>query len=171
MNYEPTRKFFLIDGSHYDRLRSVFGAPFDLNAIATLAFEGERPTRAFYYRDVRDAAEEQRQSSLFGWLSHNGFDVKGRRYDPSSSTRRERYGTNLVALTVDAMALACDGDAIAIMASDIKLVPLLTELRGSGVTIVLVSTKTAKNTIAAPDELIDLADRFVDLAEIEDRLQ
>lgn len=50
--------------------------------------------------------------------------MKGRRFDTSARGPRERYGTNLVALAVDAMALARVGDTVAIMASDIKLAPV-----------------------------------------------
>ncbi|MBB3811506.1 hypothetical protein [Pseudochelatococcus contaminans] len=65
--------FFLIDGSHYDRLRSVFETPFDLRKLADLASDGLAVDQAIYYRDVRDDNEAERQHSLFGWLRHNGF--------------------------------------------------------------------------------------------------
>lgn len=171
MNDKQRSNFFLIDGSHYDRLRSVFSTTFDLSAIGLMAFEGEPPARAIYYRDVRDSAEEDRQRPLFGWLGHNGFDVKGRRFDASARGPRERYGTNLVALAVDAMALARNGDTVAIMASDIKLAPLFKALQASGVKVVLLSTRDASVAIAAPSDLIDTADGFLDLAEVGERAQ
>lgn len=86
--------FFLIDGSHYDRLRSVFETPFDLRKLADLASGGVAMDQAIYYRDVRDDNEAERQRSLFGWLKHNGFFLKGRTHGPGEP--RERYGTNLV---------------------------------------------------------------------------
>lgn len=171
MSDEQRSNFFLIDGSHYDRLRSVFSTTFDLSALGLLAFEGKPPTRSIYYRDLRDSSEEDRQRPLFGWLGHNGFDLKGRRFDTSARGPRERYGTNLVALAVDAMALARIGDTVAIMASDIKLTPLIKALRASGVKVVLLSTREASAAIAAPSDLIDIADGFLDLAEVGERMQ
>lgn len=168
---EQGRNFFLIDGSHYDRLRSVFSAAFDLHAVGLMAFEGAPPSQAIYYRDVRDAGEEDRQRPLFGWLGHNGFDVKGRRFDPLMRGPRERYGTNLIALAVDAMALARPGDTVAIMASDVKLIPLVKALQASGVSVVLVSTTDASAAIAAHRTLVELANRFLDLADVGERVE
>ncbi|ASY63526.1 hypothetical protein SJ05684_c20850 [Sinorhizobium sojae CCBAU 05684] len=89
---------FLIDGSHYDRLKSVFEAPLDLRKLAQIASNGASIDRAFYYRDIRDEKEEERQRPLFNWLGHHGFAVKGRAHGPDEA--RERYGTNLVEIAV-----------------------------------------------------------------------
>ena len=54
---------FLIDGSHYDRLRSVFETPFDLRKLAHTANEGSPVDQAIYYRDLRDDSEAARRRS------------------------------------------------------------------------------------------------------------
>ncbi|MGQ7485243.1 hypothetical protein ACTGWQ_11455, partial [Streptococcus suis] len=69
---------FLIDGSHYDRLRSVFETPLDLKKLAQVASGGSPISQSNYYRDARDDNEAERLRSLFGWLEHNGFSVRGR---------------------------------------------------------------------------------------------
>ncbi|WP_457812591.1 NYN domain-containing protein [Sinorhizobium meliloti] len=155
---------FLIDGSHYDRLRSVLESPFDLSALAHIASNGAPLDHAIYYRDVRDESEEARQRSLFGWLKHNGFTVKGRRH--SSGEPRERYGTNLVELAVDALLLAHSGDRVLILAADAKLAPLLAALRDDDIDVTLISTEDAPNTIAPARHLIENANRFLELKSV-----
>ncbi len=155
---------FLIDGSHYDRLRSVFETPFDLRKLAYLANDGVSVDQAIYYRDLRDDAEAERQRPLFGWLKHNGFVVKGRTHEPGEP--RERYATNLVHIAVDALLLAEPGDRVMVLASDAKLEPLFSALRDYDIEVTLLSTLAAPNKIAASSVLMEAADTFVDLAPI-----
>lgn len=159
---------FLIDGSHYDRLRSVFETPFDLRKLAEAANEGLPVDQAIYYRDVRDDNEAERQRPLFGWLKHNGFVVKGRthgRGDP-----RERYGTNLIQIAVDAFLLAEPGDHMMVLAGDGKLEPMFAGLRDYDIKVTLISTMDASSTIAPPSMLIEAADTFVDVKTIIGRI-
>lgn len=160
--------FFLIDGSHYDRLRSVFETPFDLGKLAELASGGVSVDQAIYYRDVRDDNEAERQRPLFGWLRHNGFSVKGRIHGLGEP--RERYGTNLVQIAVDALLLAQPGDHVMALAGDAKLEPLFAALRDDEVAVTLISTLDAPATIAPAPILIEASDRFIDLAAIIEQL-
>ncbi|KAB2699020.1 NYN domain-containing protein [Brucella lupini] len=160
--------FFLIDGSHYDRLRSVFESPFDLRKLADIANGGVPVDQAIYYRDLRDDAEAERQRPLFGWLKHNGFSVKGRTHGPGEP--RERYGTNLVQIAVDALLLAEPGDHVMVFAGDAKLEPLLAALRDDDIRVSLISTLDAPDTIAPAPILIEAADTFIDLATIIEQL-
>lgn len=160
--------FFLIDGSHYDRLRSVFETPFDLRKLADLANGGMPVDQAVYYRDVRDDSEAERQRSLFGWLRHNGFSVKGRTHGPDEP--RERYGTNLVQIAVDALLLAEPGDHVMVLGGDAKLEPLFAALRDDDIKVTLISTLDAPDTITPAPILIETTDTFIDLATIIDQL-
>jgi len=160
--------FFLIDGSHYDRLRSVFETPFDLRKLADLASDGLAVDQAVYYRDVRDDDEAERQRSLFGWLKHNGFSVKGRTHGPGEP--RERYGTNLVQIAVDALLLAQPGDHVMVLAGDAKLEPLFVALRDDDIKVTLISTLDAPDTIAPAPILIEATDTFIDLVTIIEQL-
>lgn len=160
--------FFLIDGSHYDRLRSVFETPFDLRKLADLASGGLAVDQAVYYRDLRDDNEAERQRALFGWLRHNGFSVKGRTHGPDEP--RERYGTNLIRIAVDALLLAEPGDHVMVLAGDAKLEPLFAALRDDDIKVTLISTRNAPDTIAPAPILIDASDSFVDLAMLMEQL-
>ncbi|PLU08845.1 NYN domain-containing protein [Sinorhizobium medicae] len=156
--------FFLVDGSHYDRLRSVFETPLDLKKLAQFASGGSPTSQLNYYRDARDDNEAERLRSLFGWLEHNGFSVKGRTHKKSEP--RERYGTNLVQIAVDALLLAEPGDHVIVVAADAKLVPMFEALREYDIKVTLVSTLNAPDTIAPPSVLVEVADTFVDLASL-----
>jgi uncharacterized LabA/DUF88 family protein len=155
---------FLVDGSHYDRLRSVFGTPVDLSKLADLASAGDRISQSIYYRDSRDDAEAERQRGMFGWLEHHGFLVKGRRHERGEP--RERYGTNLIEIAVDALLLAEPGDHVILVAGDGKLKPLIDELRRYEIKVTLVSTLDAADTIAPPVFLVESADAFLELANV-----
>ena len=157
-----TQTLFLIDGSHYDRLRSVFHTPFDLRRLAEQANQGAPVDHAIYYRDLRDDNEAERQRSLFSWLNHNGFEVKGRKHGLDEP--RERYGTNLIQIAVDAIRLAGPRDHVMVLAGDAKLEPMFAALRYDNIKVTLISTLDAPLAIAPPQILIDGADSFIDLA-------
>jgi uncharacterized LabA/DUF88 family protein len=167
---DQKNEIFLVDGSHYDRLRSVFEAPLDLKKISTLASGGRSITRAIYYRDIRDPREEERQRPLFGWLEHNGFEVRGRELDPAYNGPRERYGTNLIEMAVDAILLAKPGDRFLILAADIKLMPLLRALNSLKVEVTLISTLNAPQTIAPSSMLTALVKNFIDLDRLDESI-
>lgn len=156
--------YFLVDGSHYDRLRSVFETPLDLKKLAVVASGGSAISQANYYRDARDDDEAERLRSLFGWLEHNGFAIKGRTHKQGEP--RERYGTNLVQIAVDAILLAEPGDHVVLIAGDAKLLPMLEVLRDYDIKVTLISTLNAPNTIAPPSILIKAANSFVELATL-----
>lgn len=61
------------------------------------------------------------------WLGEIGFTVKGSISEDERS--KERYGANLVALAVDATTTCRFGGRLYLVAGDIKLLPLVMELR------------------------------------------
>ncbi|PRD42592.1 NYN domain-containing protein [Phyllobacterium phragmitis] len=164
----PKKAIFLIDGSHYDRLRSVLETPFDLRKLGEIACKDAPIDSAIYFRDVRDDKEEERQHSLFGWLKHNGFVVKGRAHHRDEP--RERYGTNLVEMAIDGLLAADPGDHVIVMAADAKLAPLFSAFRDYGIASTLISTLSAPVTIAPSPLLLDRTDRFIDVAGILPRI-
>ncbi|WP_245451375.1 NYN domain-containing protein [Georhizobium profundi] len=158
---------FLVDGGHYDRLKSTFATPLDLTLLRNKVLPDHPSARSIYFRDIRDASEEDRQRGLFGWLRHNRYEIKGRHFNQDADMPRERYGTNLVELAVEALSISQPGDTVALVASDHKLEPLLRRLLASGIECILVSTLNAPKTIAPSLSLVDAASRFVDIAEFE----
>ncbi|MBB3811526.1 NYN domain-containing protein [Pseudochelatococcus contaminans] len=94
--------------------------------------------------------------------------MKGRTH--GSGEPRERYGTNLVQIAVDALLLAQPGDHVMVLAGDAKLEPLFVALRDDDIEVTLISTLDAPSTIAPAPILIEAADRFIDLATIIEQL-
>lgn len=160
-----TSTILLIDGSHLDRLRSKLGKSIDIIGLRTAFGTEEEPAETIYYRDVRDAAEHERLTSFFAWLERHDIEVSGSQHYAEAWYTRERYGSNLVELAIDAMDAANAGQAVAIVAGDPKLIPLLEELQDRSVRVTLISSRAAPSSIAPPPPLVALASEFIDLAD------
>jgi uncharacterized LabA/DUF88 family protein len=157
------RRILIVDGAHYDRLRTTFGTGLDFTKLVAFLSEDGAMTHCHYHRDLRDREEAGRQAPLLNWLSDHGFTVIGHPVPAGSSLRKERYGTNLVAVAVDAMATCRPRDELYLLAGDIKLSPVVAELTSRGVSVTLVSTLSAPPSFAPQPELLEHADKFIDL--------
>lgn len=158
-----SRTLVLIDGSHVDRLRSKLGRPIDIEKFAEFFGSEEEPASIIYYRDARDMDEYTRLRRFFDWLERHGFEVRGSRDFPEPWYQRERYGSNLVQLAIDAIDAAHRGDALAIVAGDAKLIPLFQRLDEMEVPLTLISSLSVPASIAPPPPLVELAEAFIDL--------
>lgn len=65
----------------------------------------------------------------------------------------------------DTLTATQNGDGLAMLAGDAKLIPLLQRLAVRDVRVTLISSLAVPNSIAPPQPLVALADRFIDLAE------
>lgn len=63
------------------------------------------------------------------------------------------------------MAICQPGDHLYLIAADVKLLPLVAELRKRGVMVVLISTLTGPAAVVPPQPLVDACNLFVDLAD------
>ncbi|WP_167852788.1 NYN domain-containing protein [Pseudotabrizicola sediminis] len=125
------------------------------------------PATAIYYRDARDLDEHHRLQRFFEWLERHGIETRGSQDFARPWYQRERYGSNLIQLAVDAMEAAHDGASLVIVAGDAKLIPLLTRLEKMDVPVTLISSLAVPASIAPPPPLVDLAEEFIDLNEDE----
>ncbi|GAB5427242.1 MAG: NYN domain-containing protein [Devosia indica] len=157
------KRILLIDGAHYDRLRKVLGIVIDFGVLRTVLAEDGPISSAHYHRDLRDADEAHRQQGLLDWLSRHGFEVLGDDNSEVGDLPRERYGTNLVGLAIDAMELAQSGDEVLLMGGDFKLAPLVISLVERSVKVTLVSTLHAPPSIAPHEHLVAECSAFIDL--------
>lgn len=158
-----TRTLVLIDGSHVDRLRSKLGRPLDIEKLGHFFGSAEENASIIYYRDERDVDESNRLQSFFDWLERHSFEVRGSRDFTESWYQRERYGSNLVQLAVDAIDAAYRGDALVIVAGDAKLIPLFKRLEKMNVPLTLISSLSVPASIAPPPPLVELAEDFINL--------
>lgn len=166
----PLKRILLIDGAHCDRLRKVLGTSIDFTALVTLLAKEGPITLAHYHRDLRDAEEADRQQRLLDWLSHHGFDVFGDDYSETEDLPKERYGTNLIGLAIDALDMAAPGDEVLLVAGDVKLVPLVEQLIDRGVAVTLVSTLHGPTSISPHDLLVSECSRLIDLHDHRDTI-
>jgi hypothetical protein len=63
MDTSPQR-MLLIDGAHYDRLRTTLGTGLDFTRLVAFLSEGGALTHLHYHRDLRDHEEAGRQAPL-----------------------------------------------------------------------------------------------------------
>lgn len=162
---ECARTVLLIDGSHVDRLRSKLGRSLDLEKLRAFFGTDGEPAVAIYYRDARDIDEHHRLQRFFDWLERHGIETRGSQDFAEPWYQRERYGSNLIQLAVDALDAAHNGMALAIVAGDAKLIPLFDRLEEMDVPVTLVSSLAVPASIAPPPPLVDLAEEFIDLNE------
>lgn len=162
---ECERTVLLIDGSHVDRLRSKLGRSLDLEKLRAFFGTDGEPAGAIYYRDARDIDEHHRLQRFFDWLERHGIEMRGSQHFAEPWYQRERYGSNLIQLAVDAMDAAHDGAALVIVAGDAKLIPLFERLEAMDTPLTLVSSLAVPPSIAPPPPLLALAEEFIDLNE------
>lgn len=162
---ECERTVLLIDGSHVDRLRSKLGKTLDLEKLRGFFGTDGEPAAAIYYRDARDIDEHHRLQRFFDWLERHGIETRGSQSFSEPWYQRERYGSNLIQLAVDALDAARDGMALAIVAGDAKLIPLFDRLEEMDVPVTLISSLAVPASIAPPPPLVELAEDFIDLNE------
>lgn len=157
------RTFVLIDGSHVDRLRAKLGCSLDIEKLADFFGDGEVPAAIIYYRDARDIQEYTRLKRFFDWLERHEFEVRGSQNFSEPWYQRERYGSNLVQLAIDAVDAAHHGHAIVIIAGDAKLIPLFKRLEKMKAALTLISSLSVPPSIAPSPPLIEMAKKFIDL--------
>lgn len=154
----------LIDGAHYDRLRSTFETRIDFAALGRRVAGSDIALR--YYRDVRDAQEMARFSGFRAWLEEHGISVVGRSELLDPPGPRQRYGTNLLEFAADAQRFATCGKSIFLLASDLQLTPVVSAIRECGTPVALVSTLFAPPSIAPHEALLDAASQFIELRDL-----
>lgn len=163
---EFAQSALLIDGAHYDRLRSTFQSRIDFVALAHLLTGSETPVDIRYYRDVRDEQERDRFIRFRTWLERNRIKVIGRSEPLAPPAPRQRYGTNLLEYAAGAQRLAAGSETIFLLASDFQLAPVVSALRQTGSRVVIVSTLFAPPSIAPHDLLLTAADQFVEIRNL-----
>lgn len=160
---DELRRILLIDGAQYDRVRNVLDTNLDFERLLVELSSHGPLTETIFHRDLRNSDEQKRRGRFLEWLSEIGVTLKGSIAEDEPS--RERYGANFVALAVDAMASCQPGDHLYLIAADVKLIPLVTELRERGVVVVLISTLTGPAAVVPPQKLVEACSLFVDLAD------
>ncbi|MBX2862268.1 MAG: NYN domain-containing protein [Leptolyngbyaceae cyanobacterium MAG.088] len=161
MSDSRDRMAILIDGANLFYSASYLGIEVDyIRLIKTLV--GDRQLlRSYFYTGVDPKNEKQRGFLL--WLNRNGYRVV--RKDLAQISDGSRRANLHVEMAVDMIRLADHCDSITLLSGDGQLTYAVDALSYKGVRVELVSLQSMTS-----DTLIDLADRYTDLAALRDSI-
>ncbi|MET4424966.1 NYN domain-containing protein [Bradyrhizobium sp. RT3a] len=128
--------------------------------------------RAFYYTMIVENQEYSGVRPLLDWLDYNGFTVVSKpvREFSDERGRRKFKGSMSVDLAVGAMQLSGQLDEIFLFSGEGGLTSLVQAVQRRGVRVTVVSSVAAQPTVIA-DELRRQADDFIDLVELQPRIE
>ncbi|MEM8613149.1 MAG: NYN domain-containing protein [Cyanobacteria bacterium P01_H01_bin.105] len=155
------RMAVLIDGANLFYSASYLGIEVDyVRLLKTLV--GERQLlRSYFYTGVDPKNEKQRGFLL--WLNRHGYRVISK--DLAQVSDGSRRANLHVEIAVDMVRLADHCDTITLLSGDGHLAYAVDALSYRGVRVELVSLQSMTS-----DTLIDLADRYTDLSELQDSI-
>ncbi|MEO0458908.1 MAG: NYN domain-containing protein [Cyanobacteria bacterium P01_A01_bin.114] len=152
----------LIDGANLFYAASYLNIEIDYVRLLQVLTHGRRLLRAYFYTGVDPRNEKQRGFLL--WLSRHGYRVISKELVPHPDGGRK---ANLhVEMSVDMLRLAKYCRTISVLSGDGHLTYALDALGRQGVTIEVISLQSMTS-----DALIDLADRYIDLANLQDDIK
>lgn len=169
--FEPTdfvsdtlhnRVVILIDGSNLFYAASNLGLEIDYLKLLRCLIRNRRLVRAYFYTGA-DRTNEKQQGFLH-WMRRNGYRVVAKDLIQfPDGTRKANVG---VEIAVDMMKLAHYCDEIVLLSGDGNLAYAVNAIAYQGVQIEVVSLRSMTS-----DSLINVADRYIDLAMIKETVQ
>ncbi len=155
------RMAVLIDGSNLFYAASYLDIEIDYIRLLEGLVGGRRLLRSYFYTGVDPKNEKQRGFLL--WLSRHGYRVITKELTQLADGSRR---ANLhVEIAVDMLRLADYCDTITLLSGDGNLAYAVEALSHKGVVIELVSLQSMTS-----EALIDLADRYTDLATLQEHI-
>lgn len=173
MNFDPTnniswqlgyrgRVAVFIDGNNLFHAARFHNIDIDYNKLLRILIGDGRLLRAFFYTGVDVGAE--RQQGFLLWMRRNGFRVVQKElktfYD---GTRKANLD---VEITVDMLSLAGRYDTAVLVSGDEDFVYAVNAVAYRGCRVEVAGFRSN----SAP-KLIDVADYFIDLGEIADKVR
>lgn len=155
------RMAVLIDGANLFYSASYLGIEVDYARLLETLVGERRLLRSYFYTGVDPKNEKQRGFLL--WLSRHGYRVISK--DLAQDADGTRRANLHVEMAVDMMRLAKHCDTITLLSGDGHLTYAVDALSYLGVRVELVSLQSMTS-----DSLINLADRYTDLAELQDHI-
>lgn len=151
-----------IDGSNLFYAASHLSIEVDYRRLLTTLVGDRRLLRAYFYTGVDPQNEKQRGFLL--WLNRHGHRVVSKELTnmPDGSRKANMH----VEMAVDMMRIAEHCPTITLLGGDGNLAYALEALSQRGVSLEVVSLQSMTS-----DSLIDLADSYVDLADLRDEIK
>ncbi len=161
-NNKPDRIAILIDGASLFYGALQLQLEIDYSKLLTY-LKGDRQLLRAYFYTGSDRSNERQQGFLL-WMRRNGYRVITKELITLPDGSRK---ANLdVEIAIDMMTLGAYCDTIVLLSSTGDLSYAVNALSYRGVKIEIVSLRANTH-----DQLINLADRFVDLADIQDLIR
>jgi uncharacterized LabA/DUF88 family protein len=151
-----------IDGSNLFYAASHLNIEIDYRRLLTTLVRGRRLLRAYFYTGVDPQNEKQRGFLL--WLNRHGHRVVSK--DLVALPDGSRKANMHVEMAVDMMRTAEYCSTLTLLGGDGNLAYALQVLSQRGTSIEVVSLQSMTS-----DSLIDLADAYIDLADLKDDIK
>lgn len=171
LSYKEERLAIFIDGANLYGMAKGLQFDVDYRKVFELYADRGRLIRASYYTAMMTDDEFSPLRPMVDWLEYNGYKIvtKELKEFTDSQGRLRRKGDMGVDIAVDALMAAPHVDHLIIFSGDGDLYPLVDALQRLGKRVTIISTiKT--NPVMCADELRRIADNFIDLADLQDRI-
>ncbi|MEX0760093.1 MAG: NYN domain-containing protein [Tistlia sp.] len=173
MNFYPEERIALfIDGANLYATSRTLGFDIDYRRLYDLFAKECRLVRAFYYTALIEDQEYSPIRPLIDWLDYNGYSMvtKPAKEYADSQGRRRIKGDMDIELAVDMLQMADRLDHAVLFSGDGDFRRLVEAVQQKGVRVTVVSSIRAQPPLIA-DDLRRQADNFIDLVELQDRIQ
>ena len=162
VNHQSDRIAIFIDGSNLFYAASHLNIEVDYRRLLTTLVRGRRLLRAYFYTGVDPQNEKQRGFLL--WLNRHGHRVVSKElaHLPDGSRKANMH----VEMAVDMMRISEYCPTLTLLGGDGNLAYALQVLSQKGTFIEVVSLQSMTS-----DSLIDLADTYIDLADLRDDIK
>jgi uncharacterized LabA/DUF88 family protein len=164
---------FFIDGANLYKAARSLGFDMDYKALLAKAQDACTLVRAYYYTAIQEDRSQDYSPlrPLVDWLDYNGYSMVtklSREFTDATGKRRFKGSTD-IELAVDMVALAPKLDHIVLFTGNGDFRRAIEVIQGQGVRVTIVSTIKSQPPMAS-DELRRQADRFIDLADLENAI-
>ena len=161
-----------IDGANLSASAQALTFEIDYKRLLDLFKEKGRMIRAIYYTAIVEEQERPAIRSLVDWLEYNGYTVvtKPAKKFTDSDGNLTIKGNMDVELAVDAIELCEHLDHIFLFSGDGDFRCLVEALQKRGTAVTVVST-LKNNPPMLADELRRQADNFIELRDIQPKIE
>lgn len=159
-----------IDGANLYKAARGLGFDIDYKSLLAKVQAGCQLVRAYYYTAIQEDKSQDYSPlrPLVDWLDYNGYTMvtKTAREFTDAQGKRRFKGSTDIELAVDMMQLAPRLDHIVLFSGNGDFRRAIEAVQGQGVRVSVISTVKSVPPMAS-DELRRQADRFFELADLE----
>ena len=170
---ETEKTALFIDGANLYKAARALGFDMDYKSLLAKSRSASKLVRAYYYTAIQEDRDQDYSPlrPLVDWLDYNGYTMvtKMAREFTDAQGRKRFKGSTDIELAVDLLTLAPKLDHIVLFTGNGDFKRAIEAVQAMGVRVSIVSTVKSQPPMAS-DELRRQADRFIDLAELENEI-